>query len=364
MKAMKKISLKKAGIFLAAVLVPLLFLLNPGAEEEKEIELVPEYKTFKQIAGLPLMDLPRRAAWEETVPGIEEIRIPRESGEPDQPALWYHSGTKTKKPLLVVLHSWSADYLQHYGIPYGAFAKRNDWIFIHPDYRGHFDNPKATASEESVRDVRDALAYARRNAPVDEDRIYLAGFSGGAMMSLIMSGRYPDEFTAALAWVPIYDLNDWYGTVIQSEYKYTETYKQEIEASCGGRPDSDDKAAAECRKRSPSTYLDNARGKGVKVFISGGIHDHFVPPSHAVRVFNALADDRDRISEADYKALDKNESLPEGLSGQSVNNALFDNAGLPVIFSRNSNGATLLLFDGGHDIAYNAGFKWLSEQHR
>ncbi|MGB3222467.1 MAG: prolyl oligopeptidase family serine peptidase [Desulforhopalus sp.] len=333
-------------------------------DSEEEIQFVKEFTTFSQIAELPLRNLPKHEAWQEAAPGVIEIEIPRGQNEPGQPALWYHSGTESKKPLLLVLHSWSADYLQHYGIPYGVFAERNNWIFIHPNYRGKFDDPDATASEKAVQDVLDALAYAKANAPVDEDRIYLAGFSGGAMMSLIMAGRYPEKFSAALAWVPVYDLNDWYGTVIQSKYKYTEHYRNDIEASCGGNPHTDSEAKKVCRNRSPSAYLSNARGKNVQFFISGGIEDHFVPPSHAIRAFNDLAEAGDRISEADYQALDKTESLPENLAGQEKEIRFFEEADLPVVFARKSGNATLFLFDGGHDIVYNAGLQWLSQQQR
>ncbi len=350
-------------LFLICFCTILLLPPTSGAEES-DLKLVPEYTSFTQFAGLPIQEMPKRAAWKKAAPEIEDISISRKDEEEDQPALWYHSGTEGKKPLLLVLHSWSADYLQHYGIPYGLFAVRNDWIFIHPNYRGDFDNIDATGSEKAVKDVLDALAYAKENAPVDEDRIYLAGFSGGAMMSLVMAGRYPEKFTAALAWVPVYDLNDWYKTVIKSSYSYTQHYKHDIEASCGGKPDADENAAEECRKRSPSSYLENARGKGVKVFISGGIEDHFVPPSHAIRAFNVLADEKDRISEADIDSLDSTESLPKDLEGQAEKHPLFEEAGLSVAFSRTSGDATIYLFDGGHNIIYNAGFKWLSKQRR
>lgn len=341
-----------------------LFLFSLREKVELEIHFLDQYISFTQIAEMPLRDMPKWEAWQKAAPKIVQIEIPRQNGEPDQPALWYHSGTRKKKPLLLVLHSWSADYIQHYGIPYGVFAEKNDWIFIHPNYRGKFDDPDATGSEKAVHDVLDALEYAKENAPVDENRIYLAGFSGGAAMSLIMTGRYPEKFTAALAWVPVYDLNDWYDHVTQSELWYTEHYKTDIEASCGGNPDTDDQARESCRKRSPSSYLANARGKDVQVFISGGIQDLFVPPSHAIRAFNDLSGKKHRISEEDYRFIDKHEKLPENLTGQEQKNRFFEEAGLPVVFARTSDNATILLFEGGHDIVYNAGFQWLSRQHR
>lgn len=344
--------------------VGLLFLSGLRANADTEIRFVQDYISFTKIAKLPLRQMPKREAWRQAAPGVVEISIPRTGGEPDQPALWYHSGTPKKKPLLLVLHSWSADYLQYTGIPYAVFAKENDWIFIHPDFRGRFNNADATGSEKAVQDVLDALDYAMANSPVDTGRIYLDGFSGGAMMSLIMVGRYPEKFTAATVWVPVFDLNDWYASLLQFRQSYAVQYRSDIEASCGGKPTADAKARMACSLRSPSRYLANARGKGVKVFISGGIQDPFVPPSHAIRAFNDLAGQNQQISEADYRFIDKSETLPQKLSGKGESNRFFQEAGLPVVLRRTANNATLILFDGGHDVVYNAGLDWLAKQRR
>jgi predicted esterase len=333
-------------------------------DKNQEIQFIKKYISFTKMATLPLNNLPKRKAWKEAAPDVVEISIPRSSGEEDQPALWYHSGTEKKKPLLLVLHSWSSDYLQHYGIPYGIFAEKNDWIFIGPDFRGAFNNEDATASEKAVQDVLDALDYAKEQAPVDEDRIYLVGFSGGAMMSLVMAGRYPEKFTAAVAWVPVYDLHDWYAFLSPSQLQYTIQYRADIEASCGGNPLADDTAKKECGKRSPSAYLKNAHGKGIRIFISGGLSDPFVPPSHAIRAFNDLVEEGQKISESDYQFIDKSKTLPEHLKGHENTNRFFEEAGLPVVFKRTSRGKTLILFDGGHDMIYNVGFEWLTKQHR
>ncbi|SDB60756.1 Prolyl oligopeptidase family protein [Desulfonatronum thiosulfatophilum] len=344
--------------------VGFMFLIALRSNAPADVQFVEDYISFTQVADLPLRNLPEKQAWQKAAPEVVEISIPRQGNESGQPALWYNSGSDGKKPLLLALHSWSDSYLQHYGIPYGVFAVKNDWIFMHPDFRGRFDNADATGSEKAVRDVLQALEYAKANAEVDESRIYLAGFSGGAMMSLIMVGRYPDKFTAALASVPVYDLNDWYDYLEEAQLFYADRYQRDIEASCGGNPTVSDQAREECRKRSPSTYLSQARGTEVQVYVGGGMGDPFVPPSHAIRAFNELADEEDRISEEDFMYIDENKALPEHLQGQEVSDPFFEKAGLPVVLKRKSNNATIVLFDGGHDIVYNQGLDWLSKQQR
>ena len=355
--------LKSAHVnILACAFIVLIFGL--WSEDEEELKFLEEYISFSTVAELPMRFLSKEEAWDNSAPDAVEIMIPREGDEPGQPAMWYDSGSEREKPVLLVLHSWSEDFQQHFGIPYAVFARKNDWVFIHPDFRGEFDNKDATGSEKTVRDILQALEYARENASVDESRIYLTGFSGGAMMTLIMAGRYPERFTAASAWVPIYDLNDWYEYLLKTPYAYTEKYQQDIEASCGGPPDTDEQAREECGRRSPSAYLKNARGKDIRIFVSGGLKDPFVPPSHAIRVFNDLADPEDGISEEDYLYIDENQSLPQGLEEREVSDPFFEEAGLEVVFAIESANITLFLFDGGHDIIYNKSLNWLSGQKR
>ncbi|SMP59404.1 alpha/beta hydrolase family protein [Desulfonatronum lacustre] len=350
------------GIFIACGCF--LFAIGIWTAAHAEIQFVEDYISFTQMAKRPLRNLPEREAWKKAAPEIVEIAIPRPNEDSGQPALWYNSQSDQPKPLLIVLHSWSDNYLQHYGIPYAVFAVKNDWIFMHPDFYGRFNNKDATGSEKAVQDVLLALEYAKANASVDESRIYLAGFSGGAMMSLIMVGRHPELFTAALASVPVYDLKDWYAYLSGSQLRYADGYQNDIRASCGGNPVSADQAGEECRRRSPSAYLPDARGREVQVYLCGGTRDPFVPPSHAIRAFNDLAEENDRISEEDFRYIDKTKSLPENLQGQGKTDPFFEKAGLPLVFKRKSNNATIALFDGGHDIVFNQGLHWLAQQQR
>ncbi|MBZ0158011.1 MAG: prolyl oligopeptidase family serine peptidase [Alphaproteobacteria bacterium] len=355
--------MRKSFVFLTTIfiLIGLALFLPDGEEEKQKVTLVKgrEYETFSRLAKSPLKKIPDLRAWKKIVPEVTTIAIKSSTGQTNQPALFYDSGSARKKPLLLVLHSWSEDYRQYFSIPYGIWAVKNDWVFMHPDYRGAFTNPEATASETALRDILDAVEYAKKNARIDESRIYIAGFSGGAMATLIMVGRYPELWAGAVAWVPVYDLTEWYTTTRNARHGYA----RQIANSCGGTPLPGTKAARECRKRSPSTYLKHARGKNVPVYIAVGIDDRFVPPGHAIMAFNDLAAEEDRISRADIEYINARHQLPPRLSGE-YSDTLYADAGVKLLFERESAHAVLKIFEGGHDVIYNAGLYWLSTRRK
>jgi predicted esterase len=343
--------------------ISVLLYITVGSDVYKENTVTPTfitndaYKTFYKVAKSPVMAMSKLQAWKTVVPEVRAITIKSSADSSDQPALFYDSRSAHAKPLLVVLHSWSENYQAQYSIPYGILAVKNDWVFMHPDYRGTFTNPLATASELAVKDILDAVAYAKAHAWVDESRVYLTGFSGGGMMTLIMAGRYPDMWAGAAAWVPVYDLTQWYETTRNSRHDYS----GHIANSCGGNPLRDSTAAGQCRRRSVSTYLRNARNHKVRVFIAAGILDNFVPVGHAIQAFNDLAAEEDRISAADIDYINTYHRLPRNLSGMYVDR-LFEDAGLQVLFERQSASVTLKIFNSRHDVVYNAGLYWLSRQ--
>lgn len=298
------------------------------------------------------------AAWQRAIPEIQDVTVNSSRDGSPQPALFYAADTPDAKPLLVVLHSWSSGYRQQIDIPFALFAKQNDWVFIHPDYRGAFERPQATASDLAVQDIVDAVNYAQVNANVDPRRIYLTGFSGGGMMALVMAGRQPDLWAAVAAWVPIYDLVDWYA---YNRSFPDRAYPAQIAASCGGAPVPGSAAAQECRRRSPSAYLEHARK--VPIYLAHGIDDDTVPPAHSLRIFNALAGEQGRLSEAQIAAIATQGVVPPGLGTPEVEHHFAD-TDPQLLLARTSARATLVLFEGGHDVVYNPGLVWLSEQEQ
>ncbi|MBN1604791.1 MAG: prolyl oligopeptidase family serine peptidase [Chitinispirillaceae bacterium] len=354
----------RSVVFLIIVLssaVPC-FLTGQGvlAQTDTSIHFITDkrFKSFFAIVRSAIMNLPEERAWKKIVPEIKRVYIKSSFDSTEQPALFHNSGSSRKKPLLLALHSWSENYQSRFSIPYGIWAVKNDWVLIHPDYRGTFNNPSATLSEIAVGDILDAVDYAKKNASIDESRVYVCGFSGGAMATLVMVGRYPEMWSAASAWVPVYDLSQWYQTTRKARHNYS----RDISNSCGGSPLPGTEAHRECLKRSVSTYLRNARGQGVPVYIGSGIKDRFVPPGHSIQAFNDLAGKDDRVTEEDITYINNRHALPEHLRSR-VTEPLFEDAGFKVLLSRTSSSVTLKIFDGDHDIIFNECLYWLS-QHR
>ena len=276
-----------------------------------------------------------------------------------QPMMFYKPQRDEPRPLLVALHSWSNDYRQKESAIYAEWAIANDWIFIHPNFRGPNNKPEATGSELVIADVLSAIDYAKANARVDESRIYAVGWSGGGFLGLLLAGRAPEIWAGVSAWVPISDLNAWY----EESRRLGTKYVREIAASCGGNP-SGGAAADECRKRSPLTYLERARS--VAIDINHGIRDGRsngdpVPVSQSLIAFNLLAAPQDRFTEDQIAYFTREAQVPTTLRSDTTDP---DYGGLRILFRRQSGSTRITIFDGAHDKNTEAAFRWLNRQRR
>jgi acetyl esterase/lipase len=326
-----------------------------GQAIKKPVPQVEDFTTSRKYTSFGAESF---AAWQDQVPEVKNIGIPSTMDGHMDSVLFYHSGSGKKKPLLVVLHSWSSQYLQQVSIPYALWAKEKDWVFISPNYRGIFDHPEAMASDLAIQDIMDAVAYAQKHANVDSTRIYVVGSSGGAMTALMVAAKHPDTWAGVMAWVPVFDIAAWYKW---NSYFPIRKYNGQMDSALGGNPLIDEKAAAEARRRSPVTYLTRARE--VPIFLAHGILDQLVQPDHSIKAFNMLAKPKDQITPGQVKYILKNRALPEELKG-AHESSYFREADPKVVFVRESNNARLVLFEGVHDMVYNPGLLWLQEQQR
>ncbi|WP_235925542.1 alpha/beta hydrolase family protein [Pontibacter burrus] len=342
----------------AFVLMALVAACNKPENKKKYVkgERLEQFTTTKQypgkVADESLND------WKKKIPEIEQISITSTADGEKQPALYYDSGSPDKKPLLVVLHSWSSEYLQVVSIPYAIWAKLNDWVFIQPNYRGAFKKPEAMASDLAVQDIIDAVNFAKGSSNIDPSRIYIVGSSGGAMTALVTAGRHPDIWAGVVAWVPVFNLVDWYK--FSQNYPHRD-YNRHIVNACGGEPIPGTPAAAECLRRSPSTYLQNV--KGVPVFLAHGTIDVLVPPDHSIRAYNMLVDSADQIPQWQMDSLVRYQKIPEGMEGDGPSK-YFGPKDPKVLYTKKSGVVDLVLYYGVHDMAYNPSLQWLSEQKK
>lgn len=192
-----------------------------------------------------------------------------------QPSLYYKADSEEKRPLLVGLHTWSADRFNQIRnmLP---MAEKYRFHLLLPEFRGCnlSSNPNCTyacGSEYAKQDIIDAVDYLLENEEIDRDNIFLLGASGGGHMALLMAGMRPEYFKAIGAFVPITDLEKW--------AKENKNYTQHILACCSDN-------AEEMQKRSPMHYVDRIAQANLKIF--HGKYDSSVPFSHSLTLFNTL----------------------------------------------------------------------------
>ncbi|MHC4240132.1 MAG: alpha/beta hydrolase family protein, partial [Planctomycetota bacterium] len=258
------------------------------------------------------------------------------------------------------LHSWSGNYRQGLSKPYADWCIKKGWVFIHPHFRGRNNKPEACGSELVVADILTAVEYAKQNANVDPNRIYLVGGSGGGYTALMVAGRAPEIWAGVSAWLAITVLEDWY---YECKQLGCEEHASDIVKSCGGLPGQSPEIDAQYVKRSPVTHLKKA--KNIPLDINAGIHDGHdsggVPVSHSFKAFNVLADPNDKVSDEDIRYFTDKSEVPAHLKQTIVDPVYGQNKAL---FRRVSGNTRLTIFDGGHRLNFNAALTWLSRQKK
>ena len=280
-----------------------------------------------------------------------------------QPILYWapESASQQPTPLFVFLHSWSADYTQD-NSKWMVECVRRNWIWIHPNFRGINQTPKACGSKFARQDILDAIRFAREKWQVDNTRVYIAGVSGGGHMSLLMAGHHPEEFSAVSAWVGPMDLMEWHRFhVIDGK---PDKYAQMIELSLGGPPGTSAEIDADYRDRSPVYNL--SRTDNLPISILAGIHDGHsgsVPVSHSLYAFNEIAKAHGSavISEEDIQSLAKDRKLQNPQASDLVEDPIL---GRQIHLQRTSGSSVVTIFEGGHESIPPSAFSWLEKQQR
>jgi len=308
-------------------------------------------------ADAPVAESQGKVALKGWPSAVQKVRYMSTADNTLQPTLFYKPAGAKPVPLLVALHTWSGDYLQ----PEPAYAKwciAKGWAFVHPNFRGPNKTPEACGSELVVKDIISAVEYAKQNANIDPDRIYLVGGSGGAYAAMLLAGRAPQLWAGVSAWCGIFDLRDWYKQTSVRKLNYATM----MESSCGGVPGTSAEVDAQFRARSASAYLSKA--KGVPVDLNTGIfdgHKGSVPTSQSLEAFNCLASPGDRLSAADIAFITKQAKIPDALK-KEINDPLYSRC--KALLRKTSGNTRVTVFEGGHDMLFEAAFAWLEQQRK
>jgi len=292
-------------------------------------------------------------------PEVETVVFTSPADGSEQKALFYAPPGTEPVPLLVAFHTWSGDYRQDEAA-YAQWCIARGWAFLHPDLRGPANRPEAAGSDLAFADLRGVLDLAAAKRPIDPDRIYAIGVSGGGMMAMLAAARMPDVWAAASAWVPVTDLAAWHADSLARKNK---NYARDIERVCGGLPGASPEVDAAYASRSVIARLSAARPP-CPLDINTGIHDGYtgsVPVSHAILAFNAVAAEADRIPDVAIEAMVRGRKVPPEFVA-AADDPLY--APKPVLLRRTSGSARLTVFDGGHEIVHKAGLTWLEAQRR
>ena len=189
-----------------------------------------------------------------------------------------------KTPLVVALHTWSADRFNQVNIL--ELCKERDWALLLPEFRGPnlVSNPRAPeacGSQLACQDIIDAVEFVNNNYSIDANAVFLIGGSGGGHMTLMTSAYKPEIWRGASSWCPITDVALWH-----KYYGSGNGYAPHMEACCCGAPGDSPEVDYEYSRRSPMSYL--TRLAKVNLSVHHGRFDKSVPCIHTINLAVAL----------------------------------------------------------------------------
>ena len=206
----------------------------------------------------------------------EELSLTSTLDGSAEPSLLHLPHEDTDVPLVVGLHTWSAERDNQISRMLPLCRERN-WALLLPEFRGaNLDtNPRAReacGSRLAQQDVLDAVHHVTTHYPIDASNVFLLGGSGGGHMALMMAAKAPTLWKAVSCWCPITDLAAWH-----SQNRH---YAPHIEACCGGEPRSSREVDREYELRSPIHYTPQIARANIS--IHHGRFDQSVPCTHTL----------------------------------------------------------------------------------
>lgn len=258
---------------------------------------------------------------------------------------WYHQSAKTSpQPLIISLHTWSGDYNQE--DPLTKEILLRDWNYIHPDFRGQNNNPKACGSDLVISDLEDAILFAVKRGNVDTNNVHIIGVSGGGYATLLAYLKLNYPVKSFNAWAPISNLSDWYWESKGRNAKYATDV--EHVAMKNGKMDWN-----ELDKRSPIKLLvPEEKRKNSVLNIYEGVHDGYtgsVPITHSILFYNKIAaelfpnEKENIVADSTIISLITKQTNPAADTLHKLNNRI-------IQLYKQLPGLSLTIFEGTHEM--------------
>lgn len=293
----------------------------------------------------------RKANWDPDF-GIANI-VSSKDGK-IQKAYFYKSGSKTRQPLIVSLHTWSGDYRQKDTL--SSLCKLNDINYIHPNFRGQNWTTEACCSELALADIDDAIDFAIKNLKPDVSRIYVIGASGGGYATISAFMKSKHKIKKFSSWVPISDLEAWYKESLERKASYADHILK-----CTGS-ENNILNVKEARDRSPmfqDTPVKKLNNSTLHIYtgIMDGIKGS-VPITHSINFYNKILSDLGVKDKSFFVSSEEEQYLLE----ERKPVADFGMIGNRNICIRKEYGnLRLIIFDGGHEMLPGYAFNSLIE---
>ncbi|XLS30786.1 alpha/beta hydrolase family protein [Flavobacteriaceae bacterium M23B6Z8] len=269
-----------------------------------------------------------------------------------QYAYFYSSSSSSKRPLLVSLHTWGGDYKEY--DPLANLAYDQNLNYIHPDFYGPNNKPEACCSDQVIKAIDAAIAYAIKNGNVDPGEIYITGASGGGYATLCMLLKSTHKIKSFAAWVPVTDLEAWY---YENKIRKGNFTNDILACTSSGKTINRVNAA----KRSPLQWQTNSHNlENANIAIYAGIYDGItgsVPITHAINFYNKLLKDRGVPESAPEYVNDYEKSYL--LEKRIPLHDLGSISGRKVCLRKTYENITLVIFEGGHEMLAEYNLKTL-----
>ncbi len=271
---------------------------------------------------------------------FSQIDIPGNREETYQAAYFLKAPNGPPQPLVVSLHSWSADYTQFDAL--APLVENEGWNYIHPDFQGPNSTTEACLSEMALNDIDNAIQYAINYGNVDLKNIFVVGTSGGGYATLGAYLKTRHHVRAFLAWSPISDLYSWFYQVSYHNPKYS----KDILTCTGSLGESLNETKA--KQRSPLFWTIPEK-LPQRLEIYSGLDDGYsgaVPISQSISFYNRIAEKLGYYTNI-VTSHDIIRLLTRGIDRNTFVGSLGERG---IFYKQDITSLSLVIFNGGHEM--------------